>query len=205
MNRSEMINELATALSKAQGQMSGAKKDSENPHFRSKYADLASVREACWKPLTDNGLSVLQSPRLTVVNGAFVAEVETTLMHTSGQFITDTIGVPLTKADAQGLGSAVTYARRYALSAFAGIAPEDDDGNAAVTQTATKPAFGDALPKGYAEWLTDLDAVALEGPDALKAAWKESRADFRKLLAERDKDKIDVLKAKAAQNAPVSA
>ncbi len=205
MNRSEMINELATALSKAQGQMSGAKKDSENPHFRSKYADLASVREACWKPLTDNGLSVLQSPRLTVVNSAFVAEVETTLMHTSGQFITDTIGVPLTKADAQGLGSAVTYARRYALSAFAGIAPEDDDGNAAVTQTATKPAFGDALPKGYAEWLTDLDAVALEGPDALKAAWKESRADFRKILAERDKDKIDVLKAKAAQNAPVSA
>lgn len=133
MNRSEAVNELTTALAKAQAVMSGAKKDAENPHFRSKYADLASVWEACREALTKNGLSVVQSPRLVGVGeSGWLVEVETTLFHSSGQFVSDTLAVPVTKVDAQGVGSALTYARRYSLSAFVGVAPEDDDANAAV-------------------------------------------------------------------------
>lgn len=131
MTTSEAINELAAALSKAQAAMKGAAKDSENPHFRSKYADLASVRDACWKPLTDHGLSVVQSPRLVGSEQGYVVELETRLMHSSGQWMADVAATPIQKTDAQGVGSAVTYLRRYALAAFAGIAPEDDDGNAA--------------------------------------------------------------------------
>lgn len=127
-NRSSEIAKLAAALCKAQGQMEGAKKDSENPHFKNAYADLASVWDAVRKPLTDNGLSVIQFPR---TNGNGV-EIETTLLHTSGEFMCDVLWVPCSKNDAQGLGSAITYGRRYALMAVAGIAPVDDDGNAAV-------------------------------------------------------------------------
>lgn len=128
MRTSEQINELATALAKAQGAIEGAKKDNVNPHFRSKYADLASVWDACRAELSKNGLSVIQ-PVLTV-DGRTVTV--TRLMHTSGQWIEDG-GIPLLlgKEDMQGLGSALTYSRRYGLMAMVGIAPEDDDGNAA--------------------------------------------------------------------------
>ncbi len=138
ITHTENITDLSAALAKAQGAIKGAVKDSENPHFRSKYADLASVWEACRKPLSDNLLSVLQSPRLVSAgDGVWLVEVETKLLHATGQWITDTLAVPVSKVDAQGVGSAITYARRYALSAFVGVAPEDDDANAAVgTQTA---------------------------------------------------------------------
>lgn len=122
------IADLAAALCKAQAQMEGAKKDANNPHFKSKYADLASVWDAIRGPLTSNGLSVVQLLRSTQ-NGV---AVETILMHASGQQISDVFAVPASKNDAQGYGSAATYARRYALMAMVGVAPEDDDGNAAV-------------------------------------------------------------------------
>ena len=127
MQRSESINELAAALAKAQGQMSGAKRDSENPFFKSKYADLQSVWDACRFPLSSNGLAIVQLPRFTEQG----VEVETSLVHSSGQMISETLAVPVSKQDAQGVGSAITYARRYALAAFVGVCPEDDDGNAA--------------------------------------------------------------------------
>lgn len=133
METSEQINELATAMAAAQQEMTGAKRDSDNPYFKSKYADLASVREACLGAMNTHGLSVWQFPRL--VHGgdeAWLVEVETLVMHASGQFVRDSLAIPVTKADAQGVGSAISYARRYALGAVAGIAPEDDDGNAAV-------------------------------------------------------------------------
>lgn len=138
LNRSGEIDKLAAALVKAQATMAGAKKDSENPHFKNAYADLASVWDAVRKPLTDNGLAVVQFPR-TVENGA---EIETTLLHTSGQYMRDVLWVPASKQDAQGLGSAITYGRRYALMAVCGIAPVDDDGNAAAATY--KPAPGSA-------------------------------------------------------------
>lgn len=135
VNRSGEIDKLASALVRAQAAMAGAKKDSENPHFKNAYADLASVWDAVRKPLTDNGLAVVQFPR-TVETGA---EIETTLLHTSGQFMRDVLWVPASKQDAQGLGSAITYGRRYALMAVCGIAPVDDDGNAAAASYKPQP------------------------------------------------------------------
>ncbi len=122
------IADLAAALCKAQAAMEGAKKDASNPHFKTKYADLAAVWDAIREPLTSNGLSVVQLLR-DVQNGV---EVETILLHSSGQQISAVLAMPASKQDAQGYGSAATYARRYALMAMVGVAPEDDDGNAAV-------------------------------------------------------------------------
>lgn len=136
MRTSTDINEVAAALAKAQGQMEGAKKDCANPFFKSKYADLASVWAACRDALSANGLSVLQSPRLVDKGEQWLVEVETILMHGSGQFIADTLAVPLAKLDPQSIGSAETYCRRYSLAAFVGVAPEDDDGETAMGRTA---------------------------------------------------------------------
>jgi len=127
MTKSESIAELAKALAKAQGEITGAIKDADNPCFNSRYADLASVWDACRLPLSRNGLSVVQMPEVLEIGIA----VETMLLHASGEFISSTITMRPMKPDPQGIGSCVTYARRYALSAMVGIAPEDDDGNAA--------------------------------------------------------------------------
>lgn len=126
MNRSETLCEIAKALALAQAEMRGAVKDSENPHLKNRYADLASVWEACREPLTKHGLSVVQSTRM---EGSGVV-IETMLLHSSGEFIMGEISLPPVKSDPQGHGSAITYARRYALAAMVGVAPEDDDGHA---------------------------------------------------------------------------
>lgn len=132
--KSESLKELASALAKAQGQMKGALKDSDNPYFKSKYADLTSVVEAIRRPLSDNGLSYVQITH----DKPEAAAIETVVLHASGEWMScGTVCVPVTKADAQGFGSAMTYARRYGLSAAFGVAPEDDDGNAAAK---AKPA-----------------------------------------------------------------
>lgn len=144
MQTSDTINEIAEALAKAQAKMAGAIKDSENPHFRSRYADLASVREACMGALNAEGIGVLQSPRLVDAPDTIVVELETRFVHRSGQWVADHLRVPVSKPDAQGVGSAITYARRYALAAFAGVAPEDDDAEAAVGRpTPTRAAVSD--------------------------------------------------------------
>ena len=133
-NRSSTITELAKALCKAQSEIEGAKKDAEaivTGSTKRKYADLASVWDAVRKPLSDNGLAVVQFPR-TAGQGV---EIETTLLHSSGEFMRDVLWVPCSKNDAQGIGSAITYGRRYALMAVTGVAPVDDDGEAAVATT----------------------------------------------------------------------
>lgn len=128
MEMSDDIKELATAFSKAQASVEGAAKDSANPHFKNKYADLASVWSACREALTKNGLSIAQFPGELIDNRMTMT---TMLMHSSGQWMRETLSIPLSKVDAQGYGSATTYARRYALAAVVGVCPEDDDGNAA--------------------------------------------------------------------------
>lgn len=128
MSKSESIKELATALAKAQGMMKGALKDSANPFFKSKYADLASVVEAIRVPLANNGLSYVQISH----ERENAAAVETLILHSSGEWMSaGIVSAPVTKADAQGHGSCLTYCRRYSLSAAFGVTPEDDDGNAA--------------------------------------------------------------------------
>lgn len=127
IQKSEQIAALAAALSKAQSAMEAAAKGKINPHFKSKYADLGSVWDAIREPLTANGLSIIQLP---ITNEAGGVQLSTILMHSSGEWIEATYGLPPTKADPQGFGSAITYMKRYALSGM-GVAPEDDDGNAA--------------------------------------------------------------------------
>lgn len=129
-NMSENINELAAALSKAQGAMDAALKDANNPFFKKKYADLSSVWAACKKPLTDNGLCVVQQ----LGNDEDAVTLTTILMHSSGQWIKSTARAVPGKKDPQSIGSTATYLRRYGLSALVGVCTEDDDGNAGSTQ-----------------------------------------------------------------------
>ena len=135
MNKSESIKELATALNKAQAEMSGAKKKATNPFFKSKYSDMNAVVDAVRIPFCDNGLSYSQFP---IFNDKCVG-VETILMHSSGEWISSTLMLPMTKQDPQAAGSAITYARRYSLQAIAGIPSEDDDGNTASAKAPAKP------------------------------------------------------------------
>ena len=129
MNQSESIAKLATALSIVQGKLSHAKKDSANPFFKSKYADLESVWDACRGLLAENGLAVMQFP------GEFIdgtMSLTTILTHSSGEWIGQQMSVPASKPDAQGAGSCISYMRRYALAAVVGVVQADDDANAAV-------------------------------------------------------------------------
>ena len=163
MQKSESIAGLAAALAKAQGQMKGAVKDSANPFFKSKYADLASVVEAIRSAFAANGLSYVQSVEPSDKDEV---RVKTTILHSSGEWIgCGVLALPVSKADAQGYGSALTYARRYSLSAAVGVAPEDDDGNAAtVAKPNAKMADLDKalLVITVAPTLKDLQAVFTE-------------------------------------------
>ena len=150
MNTSESINELATALAKAQGQIKGAAKSAQNPHFRSTYSDLASVTDAIREPLSSNGLSYVQGLGQYVEG---VITLTTRLMHDSGQWIESTASLPVSgkTLNAQAVGSATTYLRRYALQALIGLPSVDDDGNAASNgpSAATKPADAVLNPGQY--------------------------------------------------------
>lgn len=137
MKTSESTKDIATALARAQGEMKAAIKDSENPHFRSRYATLAAVWDACRLPLSTNNIAVLQS----VESPPDGVSVTTRLVHSSGEWIEfGPLIIPLDKQTAQSIGSGTSYARRYGLAAAVGITSEDDDdGNAA---TASPPAKG---------------------------------------------------------------
>lgn len=136
MEQSESINELAAALAIAQGQITGALKDSANPFYKSKYADLASVWDACREHLSKNGLCVIQTTstgRLApdgvgTMWGPFLV---TTLAHKSGQWMRGYLPIKAKDDGPQAQGSGITYARRYALAAIVGVAQVDDDGNEA--------------------------------------------------------------------------
>jgi hypothetical protein len=140
MKTSDTVSAIASALVKAQAVMHGAAKDGVNPQFKSstsggKYATLAAVIDACRKPLTDHGIAFLQAPGAILPEGV---PITTTLVHTSGEWIANTLVMPVDKRTAQGVGSAITYGCRYALMAMVGLPPvddDDDDGNAATEQT----------------------------------------------------------------------
>ena len=137
MRTSDDLKELAAALAKAQGEMTVASKDGTNPHFGKTYATLASASDAVRAPLSKNGIAVYQAAETDEQNNAVVI---TRLIHSSGQWLESRIAVRPTKPDAQGIGSALTYCRRYSLMAACGIAPgDDDDGNAAVGMPKNAP------------------------------------------------------------------
>ena len=144
MKHSESIALLAGALAKAQLQIEPASKNATNPHFRSHYADLASIWDACRGPLNTNGLSIVQFPCDGEVGRTGLC---TMLLHSSGEYISEVVTTRSQKDDPQGLGSALTYLRRYALAAVVGVtATEDDDGNAASTPANSRVAAPASRP-----------------------------------------------------------
>ena len=154
---------LASAMAKAFAAIEGATKSANNPHFKSKYADLTSVIEAIKPALVANGLFFTQSPR---PNDKGV-EIETILHHASGEvFSLGSLFVPADKNNAQAFGSALTYARRYALVTAFGVPVEDDDGNAAAA----------APPKREPQVELINDADCVEVTNLLRATKADTKA-----------------------------
>ncbi|MBF0502319.1 MAG: ERF family protein [Candidatus Riflebacteria bacterium] len=140
METSQTVGAISQALAKAQGQMKPAAFDASNPHFKSKYATLASIMEACRPALSAAGIAVMQGtsidPETLRVN------VTTLLTHVSGEFIKETLSIKPAMDTAQAIGSAISYARRYCLSALVGIvSDDDDDGNLATGRPDVKPVL----------------------------------------------------------------
>ena len=178
------MKEIATAFVKAQKAFGPALKTSTNPHFKSRYADLAACVEAVIDALNANGIGLVQV--MHECNDGVI--VSTTFIHESGEIIDcGKLHVPAAKHDPQGYGSALTYARRYSLMAACGIAPEDDDGNTAVRKTTVdENALVDHL--AAIEASTDQDGLK----NAYKAAYAacNSNADWqKKVIAAKDKVK----------------
>lgn len=135
MQKSESIAALAEALAAMQGEVENATKNSQNPHLKNRYADLAEILNTVRPVLSRHGLAVSQHP--SYADGH--VHVETIMLHKSGEWMSSTISTPVQKSDPQGVGSACTYARRYSLAAIVGLSQEDDDGHAASKQPAPAP------------------------------------------------------------------
>lgn len=190
---------LYAALAAAQLEMGRALKDSTNPAFKSKYADLASVCDACMPALNKHGIAVLQ-PVFDDESGRYV---KTIFVHgDSGEQTECRVPLIVGKQDMQGYGSAVTYGRRYGLMGMAGIAPEDDDGNAAAKAApkADRPKNQDAID-GTHEVAVGSACVMLSSADSLDdlaGVWrtlaKPVQADTR-VIAEKDKRKAELQNA----------
>jgi hypothetical protein len=147
MKTSESITKIASALLKAQMNMGNALKDSKNPFFKSKYADLNSVREACMPSLNANGITALQ-PMVNIEGKNFI---NTILLHESGEYLSSLTEIIYSKQnDAQAQGSGITYARRYGLQSFVNIGAEDDDGN-----KASQPKVEEKTTSIPIQWLTN--------------------------------------------------
>jgi hypothetical protein len=161
--QSEQINELAGALAKAQGKITGALKDSANPFFKSKYADLASVWDACRSALSENGLAIVQQTE-SDDSGVFVI---TTLAHSSGQWMRSRLRLTPKDDSPQAMGSAITYGRRYALAAAVGVAQVDDDGNAASGRGPSDPRGENRAPQdeSLVKQYVDRFKKAMDNPD----------------------------------------
>ena len=168
ISQSESISELATALSKAQSQMGAAIKDSENPFFKSKYADLTSVIAAVRKPFADNGLSFVQLP----VSQDGCVGVATRIMHSSGEWLESEFLIPC-KQDAHGYAAGITYCRRLSLQAAAGVPTDDDDGNSAIDHN-KKSAAADWVAK--IDESADMDSLQLNFKTAYQAVGKDREA-----------------------------
>ena len=168
MKSSDSIKALSEALCKAQAQMGGAVKDAKNPFFGSDYADLTSVIKAIKKPLSDNGLAYTQFP-ISNENGVGVVS---RLMHKSGEWMENSFILPLVKRDPQGAGSAITYARRYALMSITGVPTADDDAESAMVRSTA------SVDKAYTDAQKAIFDKAIKKKDALSFwALKEVSAE----------------------------
>lgn len=178
LHSSSPTDKIAAAICKMQSQLHGAKKSSENPYFNSKYADLESVWEACRKPLTDNGLSVLQFVGGTAEEPALL----TMLLHESGQSFESSMSMKPDKKGPQAVGSCITYMRRYMLAAITGVYQMDDDAESATTHPKGKAInynIQDDIPMGTTG--APKDYITEDEVSILKEYLKENKirqADF---------------------------
>jgi hypothetical protein len=182
------MKQIATALVKAQKAFGPALKSSTNPHFQSRYADLAACVEAVMDGLNDNGIALIQKC-YDCANGVMV---ETMFVHESGEMLEcGILHVPASKQDPQGYGSALTYARRYSLMAACGIAPEDDDGNAASKPKSTVDS--NAMADHLIAIQDSIDEDSLK--KAYQAAYKACGTDAnwqKKVIAAKDQKKASL-------------
>ena len=171
---------IATALVKAQKAFGPALKTASNPHFKSRYADLAACVEAVIGGLNDNGIALIQRNSLDDAG----VTVETVFVHESGEMLEcGKLHVPAAKHDPQGYGSALTYARRYSLMAACGIAPEDDDGNAGSRKPIPTPDITDFL-SGIEASATS-DELAKIYKDALEACQGNQALQIKVIAAKK--------------------
>lgn len=178
MKTSESIAKIAPAFIKAQAKIKSALKDSNNPHFKSKYADFESVVDAYRSAFLEHEIGVIQSPGL-LQDGKM--HLVTRLQHSSGEYYEGELSIPLSKIDAQSYGSAVTYAKRYAVAAMTGVVTSDDDGNAASEKA--EPAFKTA--KQLSEWHKTMIDLIIRAPDMdeLKKLYKDNEKTILALQA----------------------
>jgi len=166
------MKEIAAAMAKAQASIKTALKDAKNPHFKSNYADLTSIWEACREALSKNGLSVVQIPGFDA-NDVWL---ETMILHSSGESISGRYPLRPQQNTPQAYGSALTYARRYSLAAMVGVVADDDDGNA-------------ASQRGNSEPEPRREAPPPSPSTASAKAWVEAAKDFiEKCISEREID-----------------
>lgn len=163
MDHSATLGKLAKALAAAQAELKDAKKDSVNPHFKNKYASLNSVREELQRVLPKHGLA---TPQTTKPHGDAGVCVVTWLVHESGEWMKGELYLPVGKKDAQGFGSALTYARRYGLVTIVGISSEEDDDG----EQAVKSSNGQAKPETAKASKPGSDAAEKRLGDAMRAA-----------------------------------
>lgn len=196
---SAQVDSILAALAKAQGKIQPASKDKANPFFKSKYADLSSVWDACRDVLSQNGISVVQFPQ-SRADGLYLVSI---LGHSSGQWIKSEVLMPLAKHDPQTIGSTITYFRRYSLAALVGVAPEDDDGEKAQAPFRQKAQVNGSTPcKITQEQAADLKAILDECDDryrkwVMDAIKKQYNA---KSIDEIPFDAYDRIKTSAAKN-----
>lgn len=192
---STSFSELVTALAKAQGSMTGAVKDSENPFFKSKYADLAACWDACRKPLSENGLAIIQMPSVSYD----CVVVTTMLTHASGEWFRSRLQVKPKDFSPQAIGVAITYARRYSLAPMVGLAQVDDDGEGAQPRRGNDPAvvkdfarrMQEGLDIGLGQAVLDLHAELNEDQDLYREVWSKIPSGARRQI----KDLIDQSKS----------
>ena len=193
------MKSIATALAAAQINMGKALKQASNPHFRSKYADLGSVMDACLPALNAHGIAVIQPTGEDEI-GRFV---ETRLIHgESGEQLSCRVPLIVSKNDMQGYGSAVTYARRYGLMAMAGIAPEDDDGNAAA-KAAPKQELPQPITADQFQEMNDLIFDTETDEAKFCAYWQVE--DLHDMTLKQGKDAIAMLTKKKSKLAETGA
>lgn len=190
MQTSNEINELAAAMSIAQGQMGAAYKNSSNPHFNSKFADLTSISDVIKQPLSDNGLSVVQFP----INNEQGVAIATRVMHKSGQWIEESFGIKPVKGTPQEYGSLLSYFRRYALAAIFGIPQTDDDANAMQLAYEAPQPVQVISDKQVGEIRGILEKYDWSEPDLVKAMKIETLEDMPE---KRFQAAMNKLKAKA--------